>query len=353
MATAIAKKPTVEGIKPVSKDRAIFDLDMRLIKSNKHQTRAAEGYPAIQAAGYGIFAPLDSHKDNKPLWDLLLSDNPEEMALGVQIIQKYAPDVAERAGSFMIRGQLNPIGVTPYVDADTGKESNKYKNINNGLGRTLSKAYIYAQSGGKVAPTIEARGVVAKDEVDRVMTAWDENNLRRGENVVDKAHFYATLKRLGMSDAQIGEKYGEKAPTVRAYRQVAELPDSEQDKIREGKIGWTKALDKWKASLGQKGVTTSLEESGDNSRVRMPTTKKARLLYEALEKPKDVNDEEWALLTEDVRKYFAYCLGEIVGPYQTRRELKADKDKQEKAAHDAAKAKAKEVREAAKNVDVE
>ncbi len=333
------------------------DLDLTFVASNDEQPRGQGVCPNLKEIGVGVLARITTdvtgkkalkEEDIKPcLWEQLFSDNADERTAGLVLVKDNEPDVWKFALDLHEFGQAHPIGVRPALN-EKGEDSGKW-NIIYGMRRALSKAIIWAAGQMSEADQKEKLGVakaVFQDASDKptvraVLVDWitdpqklmllalTENTSRKDQTPVDEAKHYAALKKLGMNLQQVAEVTGEDYQTVRNRLQILKLPQVDQDKIHEGKLSWTRAI---KKLAGQEGDGKTAPVAGNNTeggRRRMPTIKQVEPVYLATEKPEDMSDEEWGLVTEDVRKWMAFHAG---FEYLTRKQIKEKKAQDERAA---------------------
>jgi ParB/RepB/Spo0J family partition protein len=349
------KKTPTEGVTAVGKDRNIAYIDLHFVVSNDRQSRGHGVCPALEAAGYGLFRPVETHPDNKPVMAMLLSGTAEEQQQGCGLIDEHFPQLANVISSMKRRGQMQNIRVNPAMD-DDGKELTGKYDVRVGMRRCVAKAYIHAQSGGKVPARMLAEIVERGSDKDGFLEALEENTCRANESPIDQAKMYLQLKKQDMKLKEIAEEVGEDYQTVRNRLQLLQLPQEWQDKIHEGKVGHSpqtlkKLLEKHSAP--PKGGKSEGEGNGEGSgtgegtaepeRKRVLTLKQTEAFYTATERPVDhkvlgtVTEAQWALVTEDVRKFWA---DQLKVEYHSRRELKKMADDAQKAALAAAQAAA-------------
>ncbi len=333
------------------------DLDLTFVASNDEQPRGQGVCPNLKEIGVGVLARITTDPTGKKalkdeevkpcLWEQLLSNNEEARIAGLVLVKDNEPDLWKFALDLYEFGQAHAIGVRPAFN-EKGEDTGKW-NIIYGMRRALSKAIIWAGckvseddqkeklglgkpvfGEGEAKPTVRCVLVDwITDPQQLMLLALTENTSRKDQTPVDEAKHYAALKKLGMNLQQVAEVTGEDYQTVRNRLQILKLDQKDQDKIHEGKLSWTRAI---KKLAGQEGDGKTAPVAGNNTeggRRRMPTIKQVEPIYLATEKPEDMPQDEWALVTEDVRKWIAFHAG---FEYLTRKQLKEKKAQDERAA---------------------
>jgi ParB-like chromosome segregation protein Spo0J len=278
-------------------------LDLRHVKANTYQSRGNGVVSNLNAAGYGLFEPLKGHDDKPPVWSLLTSDKPEQWAQAVGLLDEFEPDIKELAESLAGSAQLHNIGVVPL---DGGGYDVVY-----GMRRCLARAYNHARSGGELPLTIKAEiAQDIQDPHDGHFRAIAENKGRKDESKIDEAKRYHFLKRNGVSIPQIADKAHQNQQNVLNALALLRLTTEEQQRVHTGQLGLVNALKMLKKREDREAAPTDTAKGEPEDRRRMSSLDKARKTYTAVEKPKDMDDAEWALwISSDVRRFLAYFMG--------------------------------------------
>jgi DNA-binding transcriptional MerR regulator len=300
---AKAKKVGSEG---QSKVESLIVLDLRQVRANTYQSTRRGVVPALTAVGFGLFEKLEGHEDKEPLWVMLTRNKPESWALGVALLDTHEPEIKELADSIAGSTQLHNVGIVPVDESD----SNKGYDVVYGMMRCLACAYNHCRSGGVLPLTVKAE--IAQDITDPndLLCAPEPNRRHRSESLIDEAKQIQFLKQHGMTIPQIAEKLDTNQQNVRNRLKLLRLMPEEQLRVHIGMLGMVNA----NKLVDQRDNGTAAEvetvRSIPERHRRMPNFERAKSIYTATEKPKDLTDYEWSLwITSDVRRFIAFYLG--------------------------------------------
>ncbi len=296
------KAPHNAAPETLTKAEGFFLINLREVVSNSSQTRTIDdAIPNLKKLGYGLFEQQKGHKDKPTIWSLLTSEKPEDWTVGVGLITEHEPEIAQFAGRLMVEGQLQNVQVSWVGD--------KKLNVVFGMRRCLGTAFNYAKTAGTFPLHVKAE--IAEEsatQADLLARALSENVSRKSQSPMEIAETCIMLKRHMSVDA-IATKLDINSQTVRNYLKLGKLTPEEKERVHNRRLGVVNACKLVDAR--DKGEAKPGETAADipENRHRMPTYKQATSLYNAVEKPKDVEDEEWALWTDpQVRKFLARYL---------------------------------------------
>lgn len=268
-------------------ERQYVELDLASIVSASENIR--DTAPTLTKLGYGVFQ-LGQHP--KSLVQLALSDDPQEQAQFVSLIEEHEPSIKELADNMTTTGQLEPIRVRPTDERD------QYDLVF-GARRMLARLYIHAKCAGKIPARLTAE-IVEQEGRDALYASISEN-IRAEPSPIDEARSYERLRKsFGMTPTEIASAMGKSPKVIRTRLKLLKLPKDMQEKVHLGKLGVERALQHFEGKADQSG-----EE--DKDRRKAPTLRQIQHYYSA--SPEDLSDEIRPLITEEVRKLFACWLG--------------------------------------------
>jgi ParB/RepB/Spo0J family partition protein len=285
-------------MKPQKTNRNYVELDIADIRSASENIRDA--VPHLTKEGYGVFYGTDKHKDS--LVGLALSEDALQKKQYVQLIDDHEPKIVALADNMATMGLLEPIRVR---EAET-----KGKDLIFGGRRTLAWLYNHAKSAGKIPARITAE-VVESEGKESLLTSLSEN-IRAEPSPIDEAKSFKKLeKTFGMKPSEIANVTGKDVKVVRERMKLLKLPMEMQEKVHLGKLAQKKAL----AYLDGKDTPS---KSASEPR-KLPSIKEIDKLYNTPpgELPKDYE----RLVTEDVRRLFAFWLSYNYKPLAKKQDL--------------------------------
>lgn len=309
------KAPKAEKSFKASED-AVRDIDCRAIITNSQNPR--ESAPQLLSLGYGLFAKQEG-SDKPAVVPMALSDNPEDKAEYVKLIDKLEKEVGELGASILTNRQINPIRVR--------QVSGGYDLIA-GVRRLLAILYNHCKTAGTTPARIKAIVTDLNNDHEAMYMAFDENTHRLNMTPIEQAKWFATMKNAGMKVREIAEKTKVGWQTVQQRLDLLKLPQTEQDKVHAGDLPVTKALALVKGKADPKDPKATNRGSkgpGGEKRRGVPTLKQFREMYETRQD-----------LVEKVREFIAVEILEV--QYVPFKELQKMKEDVEKAK---AKAEAK------------
>ena len=275
-------------------ERQYVELDLASIVGATENLR--DTVPSLSQLGYGIFRGTTANP--KSLMSMALSDDAQQQAEFVTLIENKEPSIKELADNMTTTGQLEPIRVRPTDEKDNF-------DLVFGARRMLARLYIHAKSGGKFPARLTAE--IAEHDGRDALYASISENIRAEPSPIDDARSFDRLRKtFGMTAKEIGAAMGKGDKVVRSRLKLLKLPKELQEKVHLGKMGVERAL---------KHFESKDDDQTDNNQRKAPTLKEIRKYYSS---PSDeLPDELRPLITEDVRRLFACWLGV---PYQSHQQ---------------------------------
>jgi ParB/RepB/Spo0J family partition protein len=286
-------------VKPQKTTRNYVELDIAAINSASENIRDA--VPHLTKEGYGVFGGTDKHEDS--LVALALSEDALQKKQYVGLMDDHEPEIVGLADNMATMGLLEPIRVR---EAETkGKFDLVF-----GCRRTLAWLYNHAKAAGKIRARITAE-VVESEGKESLLLSLSEN-IRAEPSPIDEAKSFKKLeKTFGMKASEIANVTGKDVKVVRERMKLLKLPMEMQEKVHLGKLAQKKAL----AHLDGKDTPG---KSPSEPR-KLPSIKEIDKLYNTPtnELPQDYE----RLITEDVRRLFAFWLGYDYKPLAKKQDL--------------------------------
>ncbi len=234
-----AKKSPAEaesGVKESSKK--VYRIDARIITSSLHNNHRYPGTAAMMEAGYGLYEPLPSHPEYKPLWNLATSEDPADRAEFLRVMQLYEgqnpadPTIIDLAVSIHsgVEGQLHPA----YVK-DNGKKGGKRTfTLVSGHRRMIAVLWLWCR-GMIGSPDIEAKITKGNGLVLGALQK-DENAQRKQVSPIIVAQGYRRSLNEGATLEQVAQANGVSEQTIERWLEFLELEPGEQRKLESGKL---------------------------------------------------------------------------------------------------------------------
>ncbi len=315
-----APKKKVGEHEPHVKILSVTDevIDLKDIDSNEAQPRGSGVLPRLADQGYGLFEHKETSK--KPVWTSLLSDDPDDRALMIGLIEQYEGDFVGFAKSIEQHGLLEPIGV--WWPAKDGAD------IIFGARRATALAFNWAKNEDSpravTARVFEFDGQPSAFQLR--LLAEQENTHRKDASVVDQAYSIKELQKAGYSVEQIAQYLGKSQQYV-ADRLTILRPECKHllPRLHVGAgnmdgaiigLGLDPVIRAWRRwkDAGGKGDLMPQNRGGSKSanRYRLPGAKTlGRWMATPLErKPKGATDELWKWFREPlIRQFFVEQLG--------------------------------------------
>jgi ParB/RepB/Spo0J family partition protein len=271
-------------VKTQKTTRSFMELDIADIVSADENLRDA--VPRLHAKGYGVFEGTD--KQATPLASLALSQDNLERRTYLKLVEEHEPEIEALADNMATMGLLEPIRVRPT------EEKGKYDLVF-GCRRCLGWLYNVAKSGGKIPARLTAE-IAESDGKESLLVSLSEN-LRVEPSPIDEAKTFRRLeKTFGMKSSEIAAATGTDVKVVRERLKLLKRPLEVQEKVHLGKLSQKKAL----AQLEDKATAPPSDTR------RLPPLKMIETLYNA--RHEELPDDYEPLITEDVRRLFAYWL---------------------------------------------
>ncbi len=281
-------------------NRHYVELDIADIISASENIRDA--VPHLTKEGYGVFDGTDKHRESLVSLAALAGRLGEEAA-HVELLDEFEPEIIALADNLATMGLLEPIRVRE------GEEKGKTDLIF-GCRRVLAWLYNHAKSSGKIPPRITAE-IVESEGKESLLSSLSEN-IRAEPSPIDEAKSFKKLeKTFGMKPSEIASTMGKDVKVVRERLKLLKLPMEMQEKVHLGKLSQQKAL----AHLAGKDTP---------SKSPLPSIKELDKLYNTPtgELPKDYE----RLITEDVRRVFAFWLKYEYKPLSKKQDLQFKPD---------------------------
>ncbi len=211
-------------------ERLYVELDLASIVGAEENLR--DTVPWLSQLGYGIFQ--DTKDKPKSLVSMALSEDAQEQAEFVALIEEKEPSIKELADNMTTTGQLEPIRVRPTEEKD------KFDLVF-GARRMLARLFIHAKSAGKVPARLTAE--ISEHEGRDALYASISENIRAEPSPIDDARSFDRLRKtFGMTPKEIGAAMGKGDKVVRTRLKLLRLPKELQEKVHLGKIGVERAL---------------------------------------------------------------------------------------------------------------
>jgi ParB/RepB/Spo0J family partition protein len=278
-------------------ERQYVELDLAAIVSASENIR--DTVPWLSKAGYGIFQAIN--EQDVGLVSMALSNDPQQQARYVSLIEDHEPSIKELADNMTTTGQLEPIRVRPTDEKDEF-------DLVFGARRMLARLYIHAKSAGKIPARLTAE-IVDHDGRDALYASISEN-IRAEPSPLDDARSYERLRKMfSMSAKEIGDAMGKGVKVVRTRMKLLKLPKELQEKVHLRKVGVERAL---------KHLDGKDDQTDKDDRRKAPSLRKIEEYYSSA--ADDLPEDIRPFITEEVRKLFAFWLGV---PYEPRRQEQA------------------------------
>ncbi len=169
----------------------------------------------------------------------------------------------------------------------------------------------HARSHGELPLTVKVE--IAKNIVDPDYLCSRSDDAvygRKEESLIDEAERIQFMKRHGLTIPQIADRLGTHPQNALNRLRLLRLTAEEQQWAHTGRLGMVNAL---KLLKRRESGESSLETAGNDRHTHrkcMPSLTRAKALYNTVEKPADMPEEEWVLWTSaDVRRFVTLHLG--------------------------------------------
>jgi ParB/RepB/Spo0J family partition protein len=205
--------------------------------------------------GWKVFE--NGPENQKGLWYFAISELASDRAFFTSTMEQYDPEFVAWAGTFLTQGQLEPAEVRD--NGSKGEKEPTYTLIF-GCRRCLAVLYNWCKTGKPTEPVIEAR-LFKGNNVSGLYRAVVENT-RKAPNVIEEARAIQIALNANQTEEEVCQQYGISDATLRNRIKLLELPPETQQKIIEGKLSPTKALE----ALSQEKQEAGLEQSRTHKR---------------------------------------------------------------------------------------
>ena len=244
----------------------IYIVPIRSINANTNPRQALS--EALDGLGWTVFV------GDKTLWPLATSDNAEERAEYVRLLQEHDPDLVAMAATMLTQGQLQPVEVR---EGGSTTGNHKYTLVF-GCRRCLAILYNWCTLGKPKEPVVNA-AMVKGNETSLIQRAIVEN-IRKQPSPLEESQTIRMLINNGQSKEEVAMELGWSLATVNNRLKLLELPEKVQAEIKAGKKTVTKAL----AESNGKHVGGDKEDTdgGDGPATATEPRAKLRALKEVL-----------------------------------------------------------------------
>jgi len=232
----------------------VYLIPVRSITSNTNPRQALSA--SLDAQGWTVF-----HGD-QPIWPLATSDNPEERAQYVKLIQDFDPEIVAMANTMLTQGQLQAVEVR-----EGGSKSGDHSyTLSFGCRRCLAILYNWCLLGKPKEPVVNA--TMIKGNEGQLLQRAIVENIRKQPNAIEEAKTIKMLINNGQSKEEVATELGFTTKTLGNRLKLLGLPPEQQKKIEAGKLTATKALAEkngtpaktTKPMRTRKEVTAAMEE---------------------------------------------------------------------------------------------
>lgn len=220
--------------------KKVYRIDVRSITSSLHNNHRYPGTQEMQDQGYGLYEPLATHPDLKPLWQMATSEDPAERGEFLRVMNLYEgrnpsdQTIIDLAHSIYacVGGQINPINVR-----DNGIKNGK-QTFTLIAGHRRMMAILYLWCNGMIkAPEINAC-LQKGNNLSLGAMQVDENIQRKQVSPIVVAQIYNRDLQNGATIAQIAEAHAVSEATVNARLMLLELEPAEQRKVELRKLSF-------------------------------------------------------------------------------------------------------------------
>lgn len=234
----------------------VYSIPIRSITSNTNPRQALS--PSLDSQGWTVFV------GEKAIWPLAVSDNPEERAQFVKLIQDFDPEMLSMATTMLTLGQLEAVEVR---EGGSSKGEPKYTLVF-GARRCLSRLFNWCLLGKPKEPVVNA--TLVKGNEGQLLQRAIVENIRKQPGPIEEARTIKMLVNNGQSKEEVAQDLGFSLSTLANRLKLLDLDPSTQKKIEAGKTTPAKAMaeknghaasDKPKLRT-RKEVEAALEEFG-------------------------------------------------------------------------------------------
>jgi ParB/RepB/Spo0J family partition protein len=204
--------------------KKLYEIPIRSIKGNTNPRQPLSD--ALHKLGWTVF------DGDKQLWTLATSDDLEQRAEFVKLVQEHDPDIAAMAATILAQGLLEPVEVR--------ESGTKTYTLVFGCRRCLATLYNWCVLGKPKEPMIQAF-LVKGNSTDLLHRAVIEN-IRKPQSVIEEAKAIKIALNAGQAKEEIAAQYGYSLTTLNQRLKLLELEPAEQQKIHDGKTTASKAL---------------------------------------------------------------------------------------------------------------
>ena len=197
--------------------RPTYDIQIRAITGNTNPRNPL--HASLQSQGW------DCMSGDKQVWKLATSDDAEERAQYVKLIQDFDPELASLAATILSQGLLEPVEV---CEGGGGGFRLVF-----GARRCLAILFNWCLLGKPKEPTVQA--FLTKGNATTLLHRAVVENIRKPQSVIEEARAIQTAINNGEAKDEICRQLGMSAGTINNRLSLLELDPKEQRKLHEGK----------------------------------------------------------------------------------------------------------------------
>ncbi len=206
----------------------VYSIAIRSITSNTNPRQALS--PSLDSQGWTVFV------GEKTLWPLAVSDNPEERAQFVKLLQDFDPDLVSMAGTMLTQGQLQAVEVR---EGGSSKGKPVYT-LSFGCRRCLAILYNWCMLGKPKEPVVNA--TLVKGNEGQLLQRAIVENIRKQPNPIEEARTIKMLLNNGQGKEEVAQDLGFSISTLGNRLKLLDLDPQTQKKIEAGKTTPAKAM---------------------------------------------------------------------------------------------------------------
>ena len=230
--------------KMATKERAesrtkVYSIPVRNITANTNPRQALSS--SLDSQGWTVF------EGEKAIWPLAVSDNPDDRATFVRLIQDFDPDLAAMAGTLATQGQLQAVEVR---EGGTSNGKTPYTLVF-GCRRCLAILFNWCLTGKPKEPVVNA--TLIKGNEGALLQRAIVENIRKQPAPVEEARTIKMLINLGQTKEEVARDLGYSKQTLSNRLKLLDLDPETQRKIDAGKMTVAKAMEPEKNGADHEG----------------------------------------------------------------------------------------------------
>ena len=198
--------------------KKVYEIPLRAIQGNTNPRNPL--HASLQSQGYSCMG------GDKSIWTLAVSEDAEQRAKFVKLIQDFDPDIVSLAATIRSVGLETPVEVR---EGGSGTFMLVY-----GARRCLAVLFNWCLLAKTKEPWIEA--TLVKGNESMLLSRALIENIRKPQTPIEEAKAIAQCLNLGENKEDIAERLGMSSGTINNRLALLDLPPKQQQKIHEGKI---------------------------------------------------------------------------------------------------------------------